>query len=137
MSAWIVSKTHIDYIVTESIRRELIGASQADATGQMLWRENCRSIDARYPYWREDLGERPGYPVSDAAVDGYLWRETPLLSDEALVTTLGCYRYQSCEHDEWKQSEAYRLVERLVTTLPQGWDTPYDEETPWGWDVAS
>lgn len=128
MSAWIVSKRHIDYIVTALIRAELT-ADTPDETGRMLWRECLASVAYRYPHDKD--GERPG-PVDfrDSDVDTYTWAETPELSPGGLAKTLGCYSYQSCEHPEWDGSQAQVLTTKLCEALG---DVPYDDSVPWGW----
>src|SRR3989304_3286724 len=85
MSAWIVSKEHIDVMIATgmqygrhgwqgnlnwSVREEGDGPTayreltyeSADEIGRMLWNENVRSIEARYPDTAES-GDYPG-PVS-------------------------------------------------------------------------
>lgn len=130
MSAWIVSKRHIDYIVTAAIQAELISMSP-DETGRMLWRECLASVAYRYP-GDTGSGDRPG-PVDfrDSDVDTYTWTETPVLTGGALAKTLGCYRYQSCEHPGWEDSEAAALIEKLNAPV-DGAD--YPDSVPWGWD---
>ena len=78
MSAWIVSRKHIDYIVAAAIQAELISMSP-DETGRMLWRECLASVAYRYP-GDTGNGDRPG-PVDfkDSDVDTYTWTETPCL----------------------------------------------------------
>ena len=49
MSAWIVSKDHIDLLVTAALAWEQAVPEQADHIGQMLWRENLESITYCYP----------------------------------------------------------------------------------------
>jgi hypothetical protein len=129
MSAWIVSKKHIDYMVTAVIQAELSDKSP-DELGRMLWRECLLSVACRYP--NDEDGDRPG-PVGfrDSDVLTYTWQETPVLTGGALRTTLACYRYQSCEHPGWKESESCALVEKLIDPVR---DVPMDDETPWGWD---
>lgn len=129
MSAWIVSKSHIDYIVTAVIRAEL-STDTPDEIGRVLWRENLASVAYRYP--RDGDGERPG-PVGfrDADVDTYTYQETPELTPGGLAKTVGCYTYQSCEHPSWEDSEAYALTAKLKAGLG---DVAYDDNVPWGWD---
>lgn len=129
MSAWIVSKTHIDYIVTALIAAELTPYSP-DETGRMLWRECLASVAYRYP---DDAdGDRPGpADFRDSDVDTYTWAETDALTGGALAKTLGCYDYQSCEHPQWKESESYALVSKLYGSVEH---EPYADSVPWGWD---
>lgn len=131
MSAWIVTKKHIDYLVTAAINAELIAPSKADETGRMLWAENLKSVADRYPNDRD--GDRPGpADFGDRDVERYQWRETPVLIGGALAKTVGCYDYQSCEHDDYQHGEAYRLVLQLSKVSGRG-ETEYPEEVPWGW----
>ena len=130
MSAWIVSRTHIDYIVTAAIQAELISMSP-DETGRMLWRECLASVAYRYP---DDTGngDRPGpADFRDSDVDTYTWTETPVLTGGALAKTLGCYRYQSCEHPGWDTSESAALIEKLNAPVD---GAEYPDSVPWGWD---
>ena len=129
MSAWIVSKNHIDYMVTAIIRAELT-ARTPDETGRMLWRECLASVASRYP--GDGDGERPG-PLGfrDSDVDTYTWTETPELTAGGLHTTMACYRYQSCEHPEWDGSEAEIITRKLYEATA---DAPEDGSVPWGWD---
>jgi hypothetical protein len=88
MSAWIVTKGHIDCLVQALINEGIILRGQADRAGQALWQENHNSVNFRY---REDT-ECPEYhfegtdqPLDDIVV----WRQ------------LDCFDYQTCEHPEW------------------------------------
>jgi len=128
MSAWIVSKQHIDMMVTAILARELSSKSP-DELGRMLWAECLASVAYRYPHDKD--GGRPG-PVGfrDSDVTTYTWVPTELLDGGALAKTLGCYSYQSCEHPGWKDSESCQLVTKLKEALG---DVPYPDDIPWGW----
>jgi hypothetical protein len=139
MSAFVVAKAHIDALITaglhqpwmnygplrwfdsedfepgcfqegepwgpethrwlESHRRELTGAT-AGQVGAMLWAENRRSVNHRYA---EDEWEAPyvfdRLPGSPAPVD--------------TLKAIDGYEYQSCEHPEWRRSEAFAFCEAL------------------------
>ncbi len=128
MSAWIVSRKHIDYIVTAIIAAELTSKTPDDL-GRMLWRECLISVACRYP--DDEDGDRPGpADFRDSDVITYTWTETPILAGGALAKTLGCYHYQSCEHPGWENSEANGLVTKLTDSLG---DVKYDDSVPWGW----
>lgn len=156
MSAWIVSKTHIDLLVTAGLeyrghhdwlswwhegsgkRYQLLHNLRHDV-GQMLWAENLASVASRYP--DDDDGERPG-PIDfrDADVLTYRHEEVPGLNHVAqrvhgiavVAKAISCYEYQSCEHDGWKTSQARAFCESLrdacLNQLP-GYD-----KAPWGFD---
>lgn len=131
MSAWIVSKKHIDYMVTAMVAHGLSTRAGADDLGRLLWKENLKSVAYRYP--DDGDGDRPGpNDFRDGDVDAYVYEETPLLKGGALAKTLACYAYQSCEHPEWEDSLAASLVKQLRKQLG---NVPYDDDdaTPWGW----
>lgn len=123
MSAWIVNKAHVDMLVQVAIMEGLVKAEDATTTGRMLWLENHRSIEARY-----------GDPVPEAKIAEYLFEgiEAPL-DDRIVHLNVGCYRYQTCEHEGWLDSEAHRLCEALEVALEVrlGPD-PNTGHTPWG-----
>jgi hypothetical protein len=113
MSAFIVSKRDIDYMVTAAVAAEIISPEYADQTGRMFWRENLKSLAYRYPDDRD--GNRPG-PIGfrDRMVETYTWTEMAVVpTGETLDEILGSYDYQTCEHPDYPQSEAYRLVQRM------------------------
>ena len=151
MSAFIVSTKHLRRLVNSGIRwggvgglrwmvpslvpewtggdnydtytREMIRATRkldhtsAGRTGAMLHAENVLSVDHRYD---EQNDEEPY--VHDH-------REFPKTPVEALKL-LACYEYQTCEHEGWKQSEAFAfcsaLRRALIDALP-GYDAaPWD-----------
>lgn len=134
MSAWIVSKEHIDHLVTGILTAELSDKTP-DELGRMLWAECLASVAARYPH--DGDGERPG-PVGfrDNDVKTYTWARTKLLTDGELDKTVACYEYQSCEHYGWRDSEAMRLCNELRNGLARrnGGESPdWPDTAPWGW----
>lgn len=133
MSAWIVSKEHIDVLVRA---REAYSDSfwtrdfDRDETGRMLWRENLRSVAARYP--NDESGERPG-PIAfvDEDVDEYSYvnpgfKPTP----GEVFQAVGCYEYQSCETDDWEETDAHKWCRELVDVVASSM-----YEGPWGWNA--
>lgn len=116
MSAWIVSKGHIDALVQGLVVEGLVEMSNAKQIGQMLWDENHASINYRYS---ED-SSAPEYEPEMIEAQ---------LNDAILARQIACYGYQSCEHPEWETSEAYRLVSTLegVLTLRNAPDSAPDE----------
>lgn len=110
MSAFMVSRRHIDYLVTAAVAREL--TTNPDETGRMLWRECLASLAYRYP--DDGDGGRPG-PVSfrDGDVETYTWTAATTPTPAALHSLIRCYCYQSCEHPQWEESQACFLMEVL------------------------
>lgn len=133
MSAWIVSKTHIDALVHAGIDAEMVRPDEADEFGRMLWRENLASVAHRYPYDKD--GERPG-PISfrDADVDTYTFEYLdggPGASRKApgvVYMAAACYDYQTCKHPEYDGSKA-ELFARALCKLTE--DIRHDGG-PWG-----
>lgn len=110
-----------------------IDRDNLDEVGRMLWQENVASVAYRYP--DDNQSSRPG-PVSDdidAEAENYEWTDPRYRSTigEAFQT-IGCYEYQSCEHPEWRTSEAKRFCDSLRDHLAAAL-----YEGPWGWDAES
>lgn len=138
MSAWIVSKGHIDALVQGLVVEQLVEMNDAAATGRLLWEECRRSVAYRYP--NDADGEWPGpIDLTIADINAYVPEmiESPL-NDAKLAHQLACYGYQSCEHPEWETSEAYRLVKTLegVIGLRNGCDVT-DPNSLWNWTRRS
>jgi hypothetical protein len=156
MSAWIVSKAHIDALVSDAARRGFDGpfawqhdgtwhvlprddAARATEVGRMLWNENLRSIHARYPD-TIDGGMYPG-PIdfTSSSVRKYEYESTRELPEVWTYKALRCYDYQTCEHNEWEQSESFAFctaLSRILTGI-LGYDEDSEtDEGPAGWDDA-
>lgn len=148
MSAFIVSKATIDYIVAAAIKFgpvhypaaacELeIKIKNADAVGTLLWGENVLSFTYRYEgRHQEDTTEARGRYLFDvpAHVD-------PIIA----IKQIHCYAYQSCEHDGWETSAAKKFCDRLEAVLTRaagaragaGSDVRHTktyDDAPWGID---
>lgn len=150
MSAWIVSKAHIDALVGAAVTYDrgsglryysneagpdVTGMvhwdrSNANHLGRMLWGENLKSIVYRYP--NDASGDRPGpNDFTDDDVDTYQFpRGADYREPIVVLKSIDCYEYQSCEHPEWRGSAAKQFCEalrrRLIGELP-GYD-----DAPWG-----
>src|ERR1051326_2304968 len=129
MSAWIVSKEHIDTLVAglwmpehegyptyyhngEPMRKHY----DPSEVGQMLWDENYRSVNYRYD--------------ENKTAPRYTYTEPQPVSAVQLIKSIDCYEYQSCETPDWPDSEAYTFCQALrshaIGKLP-GYD-----EAHWG-----
>ena len=153
MSAWIVSKSHIDALVSAALVAARENGSsfrwydsdgnhsheitytdtiRASEVGMMLWGENLASINARYPDTIEDESACPGPCDFEGSISvaGYRFTRTPRLEPVVILKGVSCYEYQSCEHEGWKSSEAKAfcaaLTDSMIALLP-GY-----EEAPWG-----
>lgn len=168
MSAFVVSKQHIDALVSVAIHGPSDSASQwrefswarsceeyepnpqwapgyttdtrwvklataglselaktenevtADEFGFILWAENVASVRYRYP--GEDIDTLPGTYAEDGRHEvshGYSYspsRRTRPTTVEAFKL-LNCLDYQSCEHPEWRESEAFAILAALKDAL--------------------
>ena len=155
MSAWIVSKEHIDALVSAALvvaqenrssfrwadadgnhSHELTYTDTERATqvGKMLWAENLASINARYVDTIDHPENCPGPNDFEgvSTVDKYRFTRTPRIPPVAILKAISCYEYQSCEHDEWKTSQALQFCESLTGSMI-GLLPGYDE-APWGLD---
>lgn len=129
MSAYIVSKAHIDTLV--SARAVLpaydhcASSIDPDAAGAMLWRENYKSVGYRYDERHGGQDDTPEYRHATVRLN---LRSVPTLV--ALFKALDCYEYQSNEHPGWRESEAFRFCDylrsALVRLLPGYRDAPWN-----------
>lgn len=141
MSAWIVSKAHIDALVQEMVAREVIPPERATAVGRELWEECRLSVAYRYP--RDKSGERPGpVDLTDEIMAEYVFEgvEAPL-HPEAIRFNIRCYNYQSCEHPGWESSQSFRWMRDLELSIcgqlgifPDDPIRGDQREWPWGID---
>lgn len=151
MSAFIVSRQHIRYLVEAAVtlhpprareryplvwyvngtRHELYpgDSGAASAAGQMLWDENIASVAYRYPH--EPVSDLPGpseetYTFTHTGFDGRAPQPVPTLK------ACDGYEYQSCEHPGWPDSGACAFLQalrhRAWTSLPgyeeAAWEIP-------------
>ena len=146
MSAYMCDREHVVYLVQCALSltdrhskgifrwyhgeniRELRHENMIEV-GQMLWDENLRSINYRYPDTVKNPKDSPG-KLSDAESGfellegdfGFRFRvyeTSPInLSDPVpdlaqLFMSCDCYAYQACEHPEWKDSSAQAFINAL------------------------
>ena len=81
---------------------------------EVLMAENLRSVHKRY----EDLKRKPNIPEWKVKVS----RDAKPLHPLIVLKLIDNLQYQSCENDDYKDSEAYKLLcnyrERLIPKLP-------------------
>lgn len=131
MSAYVVDLDHIAYLVQAGTSRSVgLDDSMSDASklqlGQMLWDENVKSVQARYPGDQE----LPGPCAHDYVYPerNYPWFRT--FDPIQVLKACDCYEYQSCEHEGWSASAAKRYIEDLRA---RAWTSlPGYEEARWG-----
>ena len=115
MSAWIVSRETIGAIVgsVETIEYDFNGVHNMrdhQVAGQILWDENIRSVLCRYPYC--SIEDAPG-PIGEdyKFLDGDVI--TGEYTDIQIFKCIQCLDYQSCETNDWKQTEAYAILDTI------------------------
>jgi hypothetical protein len=108
------------------------GEISADELGFILWAENVASVRYRYP--NDAPGEEPGTYNADGTPQwstGYTYsRKARRLTIAEGFSAIACLDYQSCEHPEWRESEAFRILvslkDALIEVLPgyssAGWE---------------
>lgn len=139
MSAYIVDKNHIVYLVSAAIC-QTISRGRATWYHNEVWREispsdfermaevanmllleNIKSVSHRYP--NESSATLPGPNVKEIIkpsdfARGHWDRFDPV----QVLKSCSCYSYQACEHDEWKASESHSFIKALeaaaVHSLP-------------------
>ena len=147
MSAYIVSKAHIDAIVTFAVggtRRvgtverltednghgEFVNSSDYTPSqiGAALWAENHASVDYRYC----ESTPVPTYAFRPKCHGSACSEPTRLLTPLAIVKLCQSLTYQSCEHPGWEASFASDFLKRVIAAaiaaLP-GYDNAF-----WGID---
>jgi hypothetical protein len=127
MSAYIVTKEHIIYLVTAAHRIDPLcrngGFNNLPCDGSMLWRENVLSVNARYP---ETPADPSLYVIEEKDIPAIV--EMPDLAQ--LAKSVHCYEYQSCEHEAWKSSEALAWCEKVKYNIMQA--LPGYQYAVWG-----
>lgn len=111
MSAFVVSKQHIDALVTTAAAWRMHRCATDQALGQLLWTENFASVN--YRYTDQQPAETYTGPSAYSAKS---------LTPVQALKAIACYVYQSCEHPTWEQSEAYTFTEQFkseaISRLP-------------------
>ena len=128
MSAFIVSETHIDALVTYAVDRKVsfyfahvrteITAHNAEEIGRVLINENVRSVNHRY---RENKSMAYRFKRFN----------TPLTAVEA-IKACHCLDYQSCETDDWESTKAFSVLRAIEASAMRS--LPGYEKAPWGID---
>lgn len=122
-----------------------------DVLGQRLVDECVRSVHARYPDTEPDAGDLPG-PCDAYYMGPYIFEPIdtgkqlysiargltlavqPVANTATVAHQISHYEYQSCEHPEWRESEAFAfcaaLKDRLLGTLPGAGDAVWGYRRP-------
>jgi hypothetical protein len=135
LDAMLWSEAHEHFRTVAWLGQERPQDISPDQLGAMLVAENLASIHYRYP---DTIGsdELPG-PLHPYWLD-YTYTDPGIrMTTPEALKAINCYEYQSCEHDGWHYSEAYRFCRALTDALV-GHVEGYSD-APWDWtavDVA-
>ena len=145
MSAYIVERVHIDYLVCAALymrtgiqglkmcwqrngQRIELTEDNATEIGQMLWDENFKSVRHRYEdIPLDDLGGYMGESKYKFGCDRGVFEEYDPVQ---VIKACHCLDYQSCEHPEWDESEAHVFIGSLESRAIR--EIPGYEEAEWG-----
>ena len=138
MSAYIVDREHIVYLVQAAVSNRLSQHDGGSITwedndqwvtlrttatpeelavvGNMLWAENVKSVSYRYN--GESLATLPGNIADNKAgcilTASDFGRPSGHIDPVQVLKSCHCYEYQTCEHPAWKESAARRFIEGLI-----------------------
>jgi hypothetical protein len=150
MSAYIVDKEHVLYLVEAAMSRRIGGGAfywmwgnptqsaklgctdyeRAVEVANMLWRENIKSVGTRYEGSSATLpGPKGGeFVITRADFQGVRWLQFNAVQ---VIKACDCFNYQSCEHgDEWEASEAKAFIDSLRASAWR--ELPGYDEAEWG-----
>ena len=140
MSAWLVSKKHIDIIITAALFanrgntfrwyfegkwREL-RLDNADEIGQMLINQNADSVGTKYE--STPSTELPG-DIDNAILPYHYSRPAGDVTAIQAVKLINSYQYQASETGDWLKTESFKFTQSLketLITMLKGYD-----EAPW------
>jgi hypothetical protein len=157
MSAYVVPRAHIDYLLTAADHYARAsdpfnwwtGTERAylrpedpqgvNEVGRMLYGENVRSVRYRYPDTVGNDTKLPGVcaEVEEASDPQYTFRILPgvRIVPGEVGKALACYEYQTCETDDHRDTEAWRFCEALrdaiLRTLPGYEGGPWEVDEEW------
>jgi len=116
MSAYMVSDLHISAVINKMVEMELINKSNINKVGQMIVDENINSLVARY-------GEAE--KAENSHTFQFIENEETQVSDIQAHKLAHCIEYQSCEHDQWKDSKAFRTLDKLCKAIEKKTNRSY------------
>lgn len=120
MSAFVVGHDEIDVIMSFAVdhqasfwdygKQTRVDITRVSATefGKVLLETNVDSVHSRYGGDKNDLPGTIGETVA-----GYKFKYFRDVSPIQVLKTMDCYDYQSCERDDWRDTQAFRIIEEL------------------------
>lgn len=136
MSAWRVTVKHVNLLAQAYVAyvglldNEVPEHIQCQKMAEDLLSENYRSVNARY-------GERIRRPSFTYLP--YLVKDNIKANSLFILKQINCYKYQSCEHDSWSKSKAFKQMTILAEAIriehgftEEYWDFWEYNLLPWG-----
>ena len=124
MSAFLVSDAHLCAIVNFAalafardnyMPHGIPVTTEPQKLGELLYAANVASVDYRYPAQANETAPKWKLQPSPLAVNSPHFL-VPFLK------LLDCLEYQSCERNDWEQSQAYKAIQALrckaISKLP-------------------
>jgi hypothetical protein len=157
MSAFEVSTTHIDVMVSAALQRRhgetlrwYYGEIPHTEPGEMLpsGQDYITACSTGHREVTSETAEQWGATLLAENRASVNWRydeeeiEAPYVFTEyagqfnpvAILSAINCYEYQSCEHPGWKTSEAHAFCEalrsRMIHMLPGYENAPWEVSDP-------
>jgi len=152
VGAWVLSKAHIDALVTAAwdravawyaepepaefapgLLKGITSEHRASEVGMMLWAQNLACVQYHCPIAALIDASYPG-PKGFSAFDvaRYKFERTKRLGPVAVLKALDCYEAQSDSHPLWRRSEArsfcMSLRDAVFVELPGYREFPWDIE---------
>ena len=145
MSAYVVSHNHINSLVRFAYYKSRQGSSICLPDGrridpknvedlqdaaEILLSQNVHSVQTRYPDTIDNPQNMPGV-VAEAGVAIRFTMMGKMLTAVEALKAIDCYEYQACEDDDYDQTAAHAIIERIkdmaINSLP-GYDAA-------SWDI--
>jgi len=128
-----VDPKYIDGLPGEVV--QLRGAELAEAYANILYAENVRSCQARYP--QDTFSGLPGEgdkPEAITVLNRDEMQASYKLPAVSILKMCDCLEYQSCETEDYRSTLAWELLSHIRKaawrTLPGYDDAPWDYTTP-------
>lgn len=162
MSAWILSRKHIDAIITTSVKgfRTVKNGPLTRTIEDGQWTpERPSYFIGEVLTWEDQVGRAPLTEAEATAMGQVLWnanyrsvnarygesRRAPryaftgngrILTLAELAKAIHCLDYQSCEYPEWYTSKARKFLDKVEQNIYRvvAHDLPGYDEAPWGID---
>jgi hypothetical protein len=129
MSAFMCDDKHLSALAFYAVRELRLGdrgfATSHQEIFTLLWDENRKSLEARYPKSAAEMvgsAEPPPFDTSVATACNF--------DPVRVIKASHCYRYQACEHDGFDGSPADKLTQAIINHAIH--DAPGYAQAPWG-----